>query len=86
MGSIGMAMGGPVTPEHQAILDRYRAAVAKLEATGPFTVDDTFECITAAYQLRHYVYPHLPISERQAMLDEIQRVRALVEQRRNRTR
>lgn len=66
-----------MTPEHQAILDRYRAALAKLEATGPFTIDDGLACIKAAYELRHYVYPHLPASDRQALLDEIGRVRAL---------
>lgn len=72
-----------VTPDHQAILDRYRVALAKLEASGPFTIDDTLVCIKAAYELRHYVFPHLPQSERQAMLDEIGRVRALVQARRD---
>lgn len=70
-----------MTPEHQAILDRYRAAIAKLESPGPYTIDDALSCIKAAYELRHYVLPHLPASERQAMLDEIARVRAWVEQR-----
>lgn len=76
-------MGGTLTPDHQAILDRYRAALAKLEATGPFTIDDGLACIKAAYELRHYVYPHLPANERQALLDELERVKVLVEQRRD---
>lgn len=64
-------------------MDRYRAAIAKLESPGPFTIDDALTCIRAAYELRHHVYPHLPAAERQAMLDEIGRVRAWVEQRRD---
>lgn len=76
-------MGWLVTPEHQAILDRYRAALAKLEAPGPFTIDDGLTCIKAAYELRHFVYPHLPASERQALLDELERVKPLVQARRD---
>lgn len=71
-----------MTPEHQAILDRHRAAIAKLEAPGPFTIDDGLACIKAAYELRHHVMPHMPASERQALLDEMARVSAWVAQRR----